>query len=508
MLLRFIILLGYGIGSYFLQRYFQRNPPECSESYVFPERRPALVLLRIAGPLLGPILGFMWMDLAPFTPILTILLFITLPLVFVFLPWLWRAKLMSLLTFLIYAMMLFFLILFTALIWLLLGGKLDLTHMLVLLPMLIFMLVPPAFAVFLFNLWAPEVLPLTKKEQQEHRKEAQQLLTSFFTTYPKPSIVVVEGETQTRVKGNAFRGSGPGLVITEPENAVVLRSGYEIKGIIGPGTVFTDKAQVVCNVLDLQRQFRSTKFEALTRDGIRVRVPCGSAFQIDSGQNTLQIGEPWPYRKSAAYSALFSGEVNPEGKTPLDAHEADSWKDIPLQMATHRLQQMIANLSLDDLYSTKLDPHATLTRITIGKEARELVKKELGDKGIQIIGGGVGNKIVPVDPEVTKQRVETWKARWIQETMRNKGAAEVKHLETMERIRSKVLNELILSLVQQADTLAQAGEEISGTLITLRLLERLEDMAHDPNVTPLLTDSTFPMLGSLQQYTAKNRGGL
>ena len=48
MLLRLIVLIIYGVGCYFLQNYFRRNPPEFSKEYVYPESRMPQALYRLA----------------------------------------------------------------------------------------------------------------------------------------------------------------------------------------------------------------------------------------------------------------------------------------------------------------------------------------------------------------------------------------------------------------------------------------------------------------------------
>ncbi len=508
MLLRLIVLIIYGVGCYFLQNYFRRNPPEFSKEYVYPESRMPQALYRLAVPLLGPVLGFMWLDIAPISPLLTILFFIVLPLCFAFLPWLWHVKLMNLIPLLLSIVALLCFLLFASLIWILLGGTFGgkLGAPLLLIPMIVFMLLPPLFMAFVVYMWAPDMLPLTAEEKQTHHQDTLELLIGFFTTYPKPSVAVVDGEIQHKIKGNPFLGSGPGLVITEPENTVVLRGGFDIKGIIGPGVIFTEKGQVTYQALDLQRQFRSTRIDALTRDGIQVEVPCGTSFQIDSGQAAVQIGEPWPYRKSAAFTALFASEVDPEGKTPLEAHEVNSWKELTMQAALHKLRQIVASYSLDELYSTTLAPSEKLTRLKMGKEVRDFVERELPQKGIQVLSAGVGNKIIPTDPNVVKQRIETWKANWIRKTMHNEGVAKADYMEQMGRVRSNILNEMLLSLIQQSQALENAGGTISTSLITLRLLETLENMARDPQIQPLLLDSTLPYLRSLRQRALEGQG--
>ena len=100
-------------------------------------------------------------------------------------------------------------LLFASLIWILLGGTFGgkLGAPLLLIPMIVFMLLPPLFMAFVVYMWAPDMLPLTAEEKQTHHQDTLELLIGFFTTYPKPSVAVVDGEIQHKIKGNPFLGS-------------------------------------------------------------------------------------------------------------------------------------------------------------------------------------------------------------------------------------------------------------------------------------------------------------
>ena len=187
---------------------------------------------------------------------------------------------------------------------------------------------------------------------------------------------------------------------------------------------------------------------------------------------------------------------------------------MPLQAASHKLQQVVARYSLDELYSTNPASDKGLKRLSIAKEVREFVIQEMLNRGIQVTGGGVGNKIVPTDPDVVKQRVEAWKANWICKTMMNQGATKVNYTKQMERVRSNLLRELLENIKPQVEGLREAreaGEKISANIVVLRLIEMLEGLAHDPQVKPLLPESTLPFLDTLHQRaleSQKTSGGV
>lgn len=508
MFLSCIALLGYIVAAFFLQQYLREHPPEASKTFVPFISRPFYALFWMAGPLLGPLTALFWINVSPLPIFLLFILFIILPLFLIFLPWLWWTEVQETRFFAMFLVLVLALPLPLLAVWLMEPSHWTMLWHPTLIPLLWFILVPPVFMLLLLYFLAPKLLPLPPGEQERHRRQAAQMLTGFFTEFPKPAIVVREGKMQTRIKGNPFTGTGPGVIITEPENAVLLRGGSDIKWVVGPGVIFTGRGEIAFSVIDLQRQFHATKeVEALTRDGIRIRVPCSSIFQIRGADHPLRPGQPWPYRKSAAITAFLAAEVNPQGKSPLEAHKARSWIDLPLQLAVHKLKQVIAKYSLDELFAIRGRLPEKLPRIAIAGTVREFVRREMAAISINIIGGGVGNRIVPLDEEVVKQRIDSWKATQMRKIMVNKGKAEAEYLKQLEKVRGNALEELTDNLRQQSDMLQAAGPDTSMLLITLWLLETLEGIARDPHIEPLLPESTQSVLATLRRRALESSEG-
>ncbi|MGC9398527.1 MAG: hypothetical protein ACP5HM_05260 [Anaerolineae bacterium] len=375
------------------------------------------------------------------------------------------------------------------------GG--DLRHLSWFLPRLVAVLGPPLFLIYIIRHWTADLLPLRPGPNEEEdgkgsyrwSKETQwlaaQYLLGFFSGLPKPTHVVEDGELKERIKGNPFLGTGPGLVITEPENVVAVRESSKFKRFVGPGGEFTGVTgpDIAYAVLDLQTQFRVTRIDAMTRDGITLSVPCSSIFKIDAGGQQVELGKPWPYRERAAYLALHTAqEVNPAAKSLLEEHEAVSWKELPLNTAKPKLEQLIAGYTLDELYATKRRPPiAQLPRKEITQTLRAYVRQQMEKVGIAVRGGGVGAALIPHDEEITRQRVDTWKASWAEKLEMQEGKAAAVYLEEAERVRVSILNELI----ELARELNETGAANKQVLLSARLLEMLENIARNPEIERL-----------------------
>jgi hypothetical protein len=349
-----------------------------------------------------------------------------------------------------------------------------------LLPIAYFVLAPVLLLGGLFYLWSHRILPFRPEEREARHTDAFRHLLSFFTEFPRPAIFVEEGKLETRIAGNPFLGTGPGLLVTEPHNAVVLRGGSNIQGIVGPGVIFTGRAQVAHDVIELRKQLHVDKVRAQTRDGIEVNVPISSFFKLRGSQPPVDLGEPWHYHRNAVYLAYFAAEVDPGGKTPLQAHQADSWEELPLQTAKATVRQLVGQYTLDQLYTSHGKQQQQLTRFVLGNRVRRRVEEEMADKGIEIIGGGVGNRIEPVDEEVVVQRIETWKAKWRRRIEENRGKALAESLEQERRVRSEALHELLTNLRDPAEELEDLDGSTERLVLDLQILDALREISLPP----------------------------
>jgi regulator of protease activity HflC (stomatin/prohibitin superfamily) len=468
----------YIVGSGLLFLYFIRNRPQFEGKFVELPVRPLFAIFWIWGALMWPFSGLLWLGVLPIPafPVLMFTIFIPLTLFTAFFIWVGVFPLAVTLP-------LFVISLF--------GAALGLPFLfmyayppLQMLLFFVFVTLPPLLSILLFARWGGRVIPLGD-EQTDGLRSVLGMLIGFFTRFPKSTWMVVNGKVESRVEGNPFLGTGPGWVMTEPDNAVVIKQGSNIKSVAGPGVVFTEAAETVHSVVDLRQQIRVTRVEAITRDGIKVSVPIASIFRINPEGN---------------YRAIFTAaEVDPEGKTPLEAHVARPWEDLPLDIATHQLKQVIAQYTLDELYNAG-GAAAVIPRATIGQQVREVVTSALRSKGIQVDGGGVGNKIIPMDEEVTEQRIEHWKARWISQRLEERGRVHSERLEKLAKIRGEAQSEIMLDiLVYISETaMLEPHNPAFVSQFARRLLDNLRQIASAPEVRSLIPDSAALTLEDLQ----------
>jgi len=399
---------------------------------------------------------------------------------------------------------------------------------------------PTTVSVWLLILWAPAVVPMSDDVDAPLRI-ALSLVLGFFSTVPGTTWFVEDGKVHKRIKGNVGGGIGPGLLVTEPENVVVLKMGSRITRVAGPGAILTQRGEVPFRVVDLRDQTRSSTVSAITRDGIEVRVPTSSAFRIQRGSRQISLGAPWPYRAQRdVLQALFAEEVDPSGRSPLDAHTAHPWEDLPIKLSAHKLEQAVSFYSLDQLYAGITDAKSMrvprdpqyellkthrlvetslglskdrqlgdrLCRQTIGKTVRRSVQQALVPRGFEISGGGVGGSIEPVSRGITEQRVEAWQSRFIAKAMDWQESIERKRVTALGKIRQDADGKMISGLIAET---SERLKDVDGAgkreLIAYHVLDRLIGMARSSEVQRMLPESAVPTLEKVFRKIERDADG-
>ncbi len=504
------LLIGVATGAagFILLRYFDHNPPHQTLSFIpFLDRglrvRYQLLFPVIIPTILSSLLWLRWLSLGAWAGIVVLYLLIVMPL-----PWLKG-------NFRLLAGVL------GGLDVLLAGVVLALHYLHIPMMgrwalMLLYLLLPVTALTVFFALFVSKFLPMSpgmdEKAQADFRRQAEALFAAFFCGFPKPIIAVQDGKLVNRNDGNPFLGTGPGLLMTEPEYAVLVRDGSRVRRVVGPGVLFTGGGDVADYLFDLRRQQRGTRVRARTREGIELEAPLSSIFHLQrgDGEREPQLDRPWPYRPSAAIKLYFSRLVDPEGKTPLEAHKPQPWQDLPLKEGVPLLKQVISRYTLDEIYGTPLPDQperSVLLRVQIGAEVRQQVEASMKEKGIQIIGGGIGGTIKPLDKSIFKQRIKAWQAQWAKRALQREIEESVEQLRAFSRIRQQVLQELLSGLKEHVDHYHEAGKDVSpSAILSLRLLETFEDMAHRSEAQEFLPEGLIKTLDELHSRMLAGNG--
>lgn len=335
------------------------------------------------------------------------------------------------------------------------------------------------------------------------RREALQCLFTFTIGMNYPYYIIADERDEDdrlvkRVSGNRFIRSmhlpggitvppvGPGLVLSSCDHAVVVTDGLKFKGAQGPGVVFTEWGDRPVQPIDLRPQLRAFTVQALTKDGIAVKVLVFVPFQIEAGGEKPVLGRPFPYRKSAVFKAFHAQKMD---HLPEEIKQR-KWHELPEMVTKRAMQGIIAGYTFDelcapyDLFEPGEDP-----RSRIVAELKEQLKKELTPLGIHVIGGGISN-LLPADEAVLQQRITSWQADWARKTMLRQAEGQAERLRLVQQARAEAQTSMILTLGKRMEQHGMAGAIVPAEVIAGWFLEILQQTVQQPSVRRVLPRET------------------
>jgi hypothetical protein len=336
------------------------------------------------------------------------------------------------------------------------------------------------------------LLPLSDGSQR--LKAFRSLFTySMGTNYP--FHVVDDRELEARVEGNPFGMffAGPGIVLTRPSHAPIIWDGLKFKRITDPGLTFTDRMEMVYQLVDLRPQLRSFNVDAITKDAIRIRVLTFVPFRLYARGLEPRLGSSFPLDRGSIYKAVWQQPVEEGEKVP--------WDEVVQIVATRTLRKIISEYKCDELcerFQPTKDP-----RTRIRTEFVSTLRKELQSWGIEVIGGGIGN-LEPVEKGVVEKRVEAWRAEWERRIMAFIGQGQANAIRKLEEAHTKAQVQLLSTIRGVLKRQPNIGPDVLAKIAALRFIEALEETACSPEIRKQLSSDTAETIEYMKQ--ALDRG--
>jgi hypothetical protein len=372
-----------------------------------------------------------------------------------------------------------------------------------------------------------------RKELVERRRKALRCLLTYALGTQYPYHVVIDEKIKERIKGDrtwlpwdeklvkrldgdAFGSflAGPGIILTGCDHAVALSTGLTFKGAKGPGVVFTEMSDHVCQVIDLRVQLRAFPVEARTKDGIGISVFTFTPFQIGTSRDKENpkkphLGEGFPYHVPDVFKAIQAQQVEHEdpSQVPKDLKRIE-WYDLPQLIGERAVREKITCCEFDDLYAPfelRTEAGQRDPRSRIGDALREALEAELPDCGLQRIGSGISN-LEPVDSRVIRERIESWKANWRRKIMLQQATGQSKRLRLVERARAQAQVDLILKIGQQIEEFRSAEGTVPMDAIAAFFIETLEGLTGGQAPRQFLPTDTDTVIQRAYGAVAESQG--
>lgn len=312
-----------------------------------------------------------------------------------------------------------------------------------------------------------------------------------------PFYFVKDGKVETRVNGNPFRQffAGPGFVYCEPDQAAYVTDSVKLTRVCGPGLTFTGLYDQEVVPLDLRPQLRAFYVEALTRDGIRIRVLVFTPFRLYSPERNPRLPGSFPFSPRSAQQ-IAQHELTERMRDKTAGSEKHTWNGTLVPVLTRPIvRDIISRYTVDELCSP-LDPDRD-PRVEIVREMRRRLRRVLAGYGIELIGGGISN-LVPLDDTVNQRRLDNWKTKWEHQILLAMSEGRSERARHIEKARAQAELQILHRLGQAARE-GDLGDEASQVALTLRFIDCLGEVMSE-------ADAQWPLPESCRETLARLRG--
>jgi hypothetical protein len=232
------------------------------------------------------------------------------------------------------------------------------------------------------------------------RSTAFYSLLTFLFRLRLPHVIVEEGRIKSNPTDPMILAGGPGILEVGKDSAAVTEStiGPEV---YGPGKyAIADRKEKLKQAIDLRPQSRTDQTDAMTSDGVKIRLPFKVDFQIDGRGHTPSPSQPFPFDRAAVLQATYdSTQIAPQGP--------QTWHERVPAIVSGALQDYIATQRLIDL----ITPTAAVPnpRQHLGRQALNGSRAPASRIGARLISVSVEPFTIP--DENVRREFDGWRTR-------------------------------------------------------------------------------------------------
>jgi len=291
---------------------------------------------------------------------------------------------------------------------------------------------------------------------------------------PYPFITVQHGKLDEKSENMPLaRFGGPGGVIIFNDSAVFLEQSGRFTRVAGPGAVFLQQFERICETFDLRPHDRSDKVTALTKDGIQVETEVQVRFQL--ARPPTNLGPPTPKVPYPVYTqALIRA-----GKCHIHSVNVDKGTESVIRWperasgAGGPIRALIGEHRLDEL----LEPHEPerYPHQEISQCLQKRLKNSARDVGAQVLEARMGT-LEPTLEEVKKERITSWRADWKSRALTEEARGKAEAIRERGLARAYGQMEIILALMREFQEAVKRGKALPADFVALRFIEVLREV--------------------------------
>ncbi|KAA3659897.1 MAG: hypothetical protein DWQ04_20940 [Chloroflexi bacterium] len=374
------------------------------------------------------------------------------------------------------------------------------------------------FFTFVFGLlyYAQFVLP---KQGHEGWAEGFELLVRYYTSMSEKYLGGSGSQRQSAQRsGPRRRGSKKTKVKLTPQKLppsftnvragivpghkmITLLKGNDFSRAAGPGFVLLYRKERIDKIIDLRPQKRSQDVIGTTRDGIPVETNVSVNFRVQQEPARQAFdGLIYPIDKDSIFPISNFTSVDENGSIRY-------WDDQLAPLAAGELSNELSTYNLDELQHTSGE-HSIKNEIK--QRIQRKVSRIAAEHGLELMGVGIGHLKFP--ESITQQRIKTWQAEWQRKIEVKHAAGDAEATRRIKQARARAQIEIIERITQSIDAMQQQEDTNLTEIITLRMIEALEEATTNDSVQALIPQQVMTNLvldasNQMQSWLSRQTGG-
>lgn len=302
---------------------------------------------------------------------------------------------------------------------------------------------------------------------------ALRFLTASIFGFGAPRLIVAESQKQLKPDEVNLLDliGGPGALIVQPGNVVLVESPPSILRVYGNGRYEVKKFEHIRDIVSLEEQHGElAQVAASSKDGIDViarEIRYRYRIQRPAGGGSLV--SPYPYDEEAVKKMVYNRSVTKDG--------INTWDKTLAFLVDTAISDYINQHTLDELISPAYRGSTPREEICNTLKSSR-VRDDMALRGAELLWFDIGHFEVP-EKTTAEQRLSVWQAEWMGDANRTRSVGEAQRLTQQEMGRAEGQAEMLMSIAHALEHIGVSGDsrQHMRNLVLVRTAQILEAMS-------------------------------
>ncbi|MCA9924097.1 MAG: hypothetical protein KC419_15545 [Anaerolineales bacterium] len=287
-------------------------------------------------------------------------------------------------------------------------------------------------------------------------------------------------QRKTAVLPSSFTEVSGGMVLGHQVLSLLKGGGFSRAA--GPGFVQLFKGERVDKIIDLRTQKREQQVEGTTRDGISIKTAVYVFFRVQQIGSDVTNRRLYPYDKEAIFRV---SNYNSQDTNGIPRY----WDDQLAPFVAAELSHELATYNVDELQHT-VGQYSV--RSEIKQRIQRKASREAARHGIELLD--IEFALFTYPQEIIEQRIKTWQAEWQRQIQIHLATGDAEAARLIKQARARAQIEIIERITQSIDAMRQQDDTNLTEIITLRMIEALEEATSNDSVRALIPHQVMTSL--------------